>query len=103
MNEKVLVLCEDMEKLLFVVQFFRERYGVYVTVRIIAPSTPKLEKLSYHLSCSVDGHTLTYKSPEMKRFLEVSSQIPEESFMFFHNSLLRHEMLEMRLCVYILD
>ncbi|XP_010444133.1 PREDICTED: E3 ubiquitin-protein ligase SINA-like 11 [Camelina sativa] len=102
-NEKVLVLYEDMEKLLFVVQCFREKQGVYVTLRSIASSTPK-EKISYWLSCNVDGHTLAYKSPEMKRFLEVSShQIPEESYIFFPNSLLCGEMLEMSLSIVIFD
>ncbi|XP_023633444.1 E3 ubiquitin-protein ligase SINA-like 11 [Capsella rubella] len=102
-NEKVLVLYENMEKLLFVVQCFKERLGVYLTLRSIAPSTPKLEKYSFWLSSSVDRHTLTYKSPEMKRFLEVSSQIPEESYMFFPNSLLCGEMLEMSLSIVISD
>ncbi|XP_019086987.1 PREDICTED: E3 ubiquitin-protein ligase SINA-like 11 [Camelina sativa] len=101
-NEKVLVLYEDMEKLLFVVQCFKERHGVYITLRSIASLTPK-EKISYWLSSSVDGHTLAYKSPEMKMFLEVSSQIPEESYIFFPNSLLCGEMLEMSLSIVMFD
>lgn len=40
---------------------------------------------------------ITYESPEVKRLLEVSSQGSEESFMFVPNSLLRGEVLEMKL------
>ncbi|KAG7535229.1 Seven-in-absentia protein TRAF-like domain [Arabidopsis thaliana x Arabidopsis arenosa] len=96
-NEKVFVLWESLQKLLFVVQCFKERHGVYVTVRRIAPSASELKKFSYCLSYSIDGHNVTYESPEVKRLLEVNSQIPDESFMFVPNCLLRGEMLELKL------
>ncbi|KAL1203921.1 E3 ubiquitin-protein ligase SINA-like 11 [Cardamine amara subsp. amara] len=96
-DDKNLVIWEPMEKLFFVVQCFRERLGVYVTVRSISQSTtPELRKFSYSLSYSVDGHTLTYESPEVKKLLDVSSHSPEESFMFVPNSLFRGEMFEMK-------
>lgn len=52
-NDKNLALWEPIKKLIFVVQRFRERLGIYFTVRIISPSAPKLRKFSYSLSYSV--------------------------------------------------
>ncbi|ANM69719.1 Protein with RING/U-box and TRAF-like domain [Arabidopsis thaliana] len=87
-KEKVSVLWESRQKLLFVVQCFKERHGVYVTVRRIAPPASEFKKFSYRLSYSIDGHNVTYESPEVKRLLEVNSQIPDDSFMFVPNCLL---------------
>ncbi|EFH46836.1 hypothetical protein ARALYDRAFT_915953 [Arabidopsis lyrata subsp. lyrata] len=84
---------------LFAVQCFREPCGVYFTVSCIAPSAPEVRQFSYHLSYTVDGHTMIYKSPEVKRVLKVSSQRPEESFMLIPNSLLHGEMLEIKLFI----
>ncbi|CAH2079675.1 unnamed protein product [Thlaspi arvense] len=78
---------------------FREPYGVYVTVSCIAPSAPEVGEFSYHLSYTVDGHTITYGSPEVKRIREVSYQTPQENFMLIPNSFLCGELLEMKVCI----
>ncbi|CAL9224527.1 unnamed protein product [Arabidopsis halleri] len=98
-TEKILVLWESKKRLLFALQCFNEPCGVYVTVRCIAPSAPELEKLAYCLYYSMDGHTLTYKSPEVKKVLEVSSEIPQDNFMFVPHSLMRGESLEMKISI----
>ncbi|XP_019087476.1 PREDICTED: E3 ubiquitin-protein ligase SINA-like 7 [Camelina sativa] len=98
-SEKSLVLWESKKRLLFALQCFNEPDGLYVTVRWIAPSAPELGKLAYCLYYSMDGHTLTYKSPEVKRVLEVSSETPQDNFMFVPHSLLRGESLEMKITI----
>lgn len=95
--DKMLVLWEFKKKLLFAVQCFNEPHGVYVTVRCIAPSAPEVGKFTYCLYYNMDGHTLTYKSPEVKKFLELSSQIPRDNFMFVPHCLLGGELLEMKI------
>ncbi|CAE6201932.1 unnamed protein product [Arabidopsis arenosa] len=98
-SEKILIRTEYLTNHLFAVQCFREPYGVYVTVSCIAPSAPGLRQFSYDLSDTVDGHTVIYKSPEVKRVLKLNFQTPQENIMLIPNSLLRGEMLEMRICV----
>ncbi|KAG7543696.1 Seven-in-absentia protein TRAF-like domain [Arabidopsis thaliana x Arabidopsis arenosa] len=98
-SDKILVLQESKKRLLFALQCFNEPLGLYVTVRCIAPSTLEIEKLAYCLYYSMDGQTLTYKSPEVKRVLEVSSEIPQDNFMFVPHSLLRGEFLEMKISI----
>ncbi|KAL1206999.1 E3 ubiquitin-protein ligase SINA-like 7 [Cardamine amara subsp. amara] len=96
-NEKILVLWEFKKRLLFALQCFNEPHGLYVTVRCIAPSVPEVGKLAYCLYYSMDGHTLTYKSPEVKKVVEVSSQTPQDNFMFVPHSLLHGELLELKI------
>ncbi|CAN8271944.1 unnamed protein product [Cochlearia groenlandica] len=102
-TDKILVLCESKKRLLFVVQCFKELgRGVYVSVRCIAPSTPGEGKLGYSIDYySVDGHSLTYKSQQVKRVVEVSyDQIPLDDFLFVPNSLLNGgELLEMKIAI----
>ncbi|XP_010435701.1 PREDICTED: E3 ubiquitin-protein ligase SINA-like 7 [Camelina sativa] len=91
---------EDVKRLLFAVQCFREPCGVYLTVSCIAPSTPEVGEYSYHVSYNVDdGHTLTYGSPNMKRILEVSFHVPQQNFMFIPNHFLRGDWLDIELCI----
>ncbi|EOA17151.1 hypothetical protein CARUB_v10005419mg [Capsella rubella] len=98
-SDKVRVFREFEEGLLFVVQCFKEPCGVFVTVRCIAPSAPKVGEFSYHLSYAVDGYSMAFKSPEVKRVLEVSFEIPRENFLLIPNSLLRGETLDMKVCI----
>ncbi|CAD5333336.1 unnamed protein product [Arabidopsis thaliana] len=91
--ESILIPCPNA------MQCFREPYGVYVTVSCIAPSSPELSQYSYALSYTVDGHTVIYKSPEVKRVLKLSFETPLENFMLIPNSLLRGDVLEMRISV----
>ncbi|EOA17204.1 hypothetical protein CARUB_v10005477mg [Capsella rubella] len=95
-SKKILILRGLVKKLVFVVQCFKEPYGVYVTISCIAPSAPEVGKFSYHLSYIVDGYSMTFKSPEVKRVLEVSLETPREDFMLIPNSFLRGEMLDMK-------
>ncbi|XP_006285318.2 E3 ubiquitin-protein ligase SINA-like 7 [Capsella rubella] len=98
-SNKILILMESMKRLLFAVQCLREPYGVYVTLSCIAPTAPEVAKFSYRIYYTVDEHTLIYRSPEVKRILEVSFQTPQENFMLIPNSLLRGEFLEMKLFI----
>ncbi|XP_010451915.1 PREDICTED: E3 ubiquitin-protein ligase SINA-like 7 [Camelina sativa] len=98
-SEKSLVLWKSKKRLLFALQCFNEPHCLYVTVRWIAPSASELGQLAYCLYYSMDGHTLTYKSPEVKRVLEVSSETPQDSFMFVPHSLLRGDSLEMKITI----
>ncbi|VYS68544.1 unnamed protein product [Arabidopsis thaliana] len=98
-SKKILIRTEHLTNHLFAVQCFREPYGVYVTVSCIAPSSPELSQYSYALSYTVDGHTVIYKSPEVKRVLKLSFETPLENFMLIPNSLLRGDVLEMRISV----
>ncbi|CAL9224521.1 unnamed protein product [Arabidopsis halleri] len=98
-SDKILIRLEYEVSLVFAVQCFKEPCGVYVTVSCIAPSFQEVGKFSYHLSYTVDGHTMTYESPKVKKVLKVSYQIPEESFMLIPHSLLRGEILDMKLCI----
>ncbi|CAL9224528.1 unnamed protein product [Arabidopsis halleri] len=100
-SDKILIRVEYEVSLVFAVQCFKEPWwcGVYVTVSCIAPSFQEVGKFSYHLSYTVDGHTMTYESPKVKKVLKVSYQIPEESFMLIPHSLLRGEILDMKLCI----
>ncbi|KAF8093561.1 hypothetical protein N665_0383s0186 [Sinapis alba] len=102
-NDKILIQRTSVKRLLFPVQCFKESFGVYVTVSCIAPSTPQVGQFSYCLFYTVDGHTMTYKSPEVKKIREVSFQAPQDKYMFIPHSLLRGESLEMRLCIKILN
>ncbi|KFK35022.1 hypothetical protein AALP_AA5G224000 [Arabis alpina] len=98
-SDKISMQTEYRMRLLFAVQCFREPYGVYVTVNCIAPSAPEVGEFSYHLSYTVDGHTMTYEAPKMKMVLEVSFQTPKEKFMLIPDSSLRGDVLEMKLCI----
>ncbi|XP_019097281.1 PREDICTED: E3 ubiquitin-protein ligase SINA-like 7 isoform X2 [Camelina sativa] len=75
-SDKIKIKADYTKGLFFAVQCFREPNGVRVTVSCIAPSSPKVGKFSYHLSYTVDGDTMTYESPDMKRILKVSFQTP---------------------------
>ncbi|CAH2079674.1 unnamed protein product [Thlaspi arvense] len=99
MSDKVVRMGKYPMGLLFVVQRFKEPCGVYVTVSCIAPSSPAVGKFSYVISYTVEGHTITYESPEVKRVLEVSFQTPQESFMLIPNSFLRGELLKLMVCI----
>ncbi|XP_010440901.1 PREDICTED: E3 ubiquitin-protein ligase SINA-like 7 isoform X2 [Camelina sativa] len=98
-TEKIVVLCESEKRLLFALQCFNELHGVYVTVRCIAPSTLELGKLAYYLYYSMDGHTLTYTSPEVKMVLKVSFETPQDNFMFVPHSLLHGESLKIKVSI----
>lgn len=87
------------ERLLFTVQSFRKSNGVYVTVSCIAPSSPKAGKFSYCITYTVDGLSITYKSPELKKIQSVSFHTPPENYMLIRNSSLHGESLEMRICI----
>ncbi|RID70305.1 hypothetical protein BRARA_C02335 [Brassica rapa] len=92
-----------VERLLFAVQCFKEPFGVYVTVSCIAPSIQEVGPFSYRLIYTVDGQTIIYKSSEMKKIREVSLQTPQDNYMLIPHSLLRGELLEMRLCIKMLN
>lgn len=98
-SDKILVLWEYKKHLLFTVECFAEPYGVNVAVSCIAPCAPEVGEFSYGLSYTVDGHTVTYESPEVKRVLQVSGQTPQENFMLIPHSLLRGDLLKMKLCI----
>lgn len=98
-SDKILVLWEYKKHLLFTVECFAEPYGVNVAVSCIAPCAPEVGEFSYNLSYTVDGHTVTYESPDVKRVLQVSGQTPQENFMLIPNSLLRGDLLKMKLCI----
>ncbi|KAG2307405.1 hypothetical protein Bca52824_027153 [Brassica carinata] len=87
------------KRLLFTVQSFRKPSGVYVTVSCIAPSSPKIGKFSYGISYTVDGHSITYESPELKMVQRVSFHTPEEKCMLIPDSLVHGKSLEMRICI----
>lgn len=81
-------------------QCFRKPYGVYVTVSCIAPPAPEVKKFAYDISyTTADGHTVVYKSLEVKRVLKVSYEIPQDNLMFIPHNSLRGESLELKLCV----
>ncbi|XP_010451724.1 PREDICTED: E3 ubiquitin-protein ligase SINA-like 7 [Camelina sativa] len=84
-SKKMLIRTEYAKNLMFALQCFKEPYGVYVTLSCIAPS--------------VDGHAVIYKSPEVKRVHGVSFETSLENSMLIPNSLLRGEMLEMKLFI----
>ncbi|CAA7055669.1 unnamed protein product [Microthlaspi erraticum] len=98
-SDKMLVLREILENRLFALQCFDEPQGLYVTVTCIAPDAPEVGKFRYCLdySMSMDGHTLKYESPDVKKVLEVSSQIPQDNYMFVPRCLLRGELLKMKI------
>ncbi|ESQ47281.1 hypothetical protein EUTSA_v10027866mg [Eutrema salsugineum] len=100
-SDKILLRLDHTRSLLFVVQCFREPYGVYVTVRCIAPSAPEVGEFSYHISyTSVDEHTMIYKSPVVKRIREVSFQTPQEnSMLLIPLGCLNGDSLEMDICI----
>ncbi|XP_010424345.1 PREDICTED: E3 ubiquitin-protein ligase SINA-like 7 [Camelina sativa] len=98
-SDKIKIHADRTNELLFAVQCFREPSGVRVTVSCMAPSSPTVGKFSYHLSYTVDGETITYKSQDMKRILEVSFQTPLEHFMLIPHSSLRGDLLEMKLTI----
>ncbi|EOA24604.1 hypothetical protein CARUB_v10017872mg [Capsella rubella] len=98
-TDKILFLMESKKRLLFALQCFNEPHGVHVAIRCIAPSAPELGKLSYCLYYSMDGHTLTYKSPEVKMVLELSSETPQDNFLFVPHSLLSGESLKMKIII----
>ena len=98
-SDKILVLWEYKKHLLFTVECFEETYGVNVAVSCIAPCAPEVGEFSYNLSYTVNGHTVTYESPEVKRVLQVSGQTPQANFMLIPRSLLRGDLLKMKLCI----
>ncbi|XP_018479609.2 E3 ubiquitin-protein ligase SINA-like 7 [Raphanus sativus] len=99
-SDKLVIGTLYEKRLLFTVQSFWKPYGVYVTVSCIAPpSSPKVEKLSYCISYTMDGHTITYKSPELKMIQRVSFHKPEENYMWIPNSLVHGKSLETRICI----
>ncbi|XP_010456725.1 PREDICTED: E3 ubiquitin-protein ligase SINA-like 7 [Camelina sativa] len=98
-SDKIKIHVDYTNELLFVVQCFRESYSVCVTVSCIAPSSAKVGKFSYQLSYTVDGDTMTYESPDMKRILKVSFQTPLEKFMLIPHSSLRGDLLETKLTI----
>uniref|UniRef100_A0A1J3DA05 RING-type E3 ubiquitin transferase n=1 Tax=Noccaea caerulescens TaxID=107243 RepID=A0A1J3DA05_NOCCA len=98
-SDKMLLLWEIGERRLFALQCFNEPQGLYVTVTCIAPDAPELGKFTYCLDYSMDGHTLKYESPNVKKVLEVSYQIPQDNFMFVPRCLLRGELLKMKVVI----
>ncbi|KAF8048817.1 hypothetical protein N665_2391s0002 [Sinapis alba] len=75
-SNKIFIKREFYMKLMFAVQCYREPYGVIA-----------------------DGHTMTYKSPDVKKILEVNLETPQENSMLIPHSLLRGELLDLRLCI----
>ncbi|CAA7055667.1 unnamed protein product [Microthlaspi erraticum] len=99
-SDKILISREASTRSLFPVQCFREPCGVYVTVSCIAPPSPEAKRFSYDVSYTTsDGHTVVYKSPEVKRVLEVSYETPQDNFMLIPHNLLRGDLLELKLCI----
>ncbi|XP_019100921.1 PREDICTED: E3 ubiquitin-protein ligase SINA-like 2 [Camelina sativa] len=106
-SDKILVFQEsaDGHGPLVAVQCFKEPEGLYVTVNCIAPSAPGVGEFSYDLSYSTpmsgDQHTMTFKSPEMKRIQKVSFQTPEKDFMlvpyYFQD---KRVSLKMNICIH---
>ncbi|XP_020865653.1 LOW QUALITY PROTEIN: E3 ubiquitin-protein ligase SINA-like 1 [Arabidopsis lyrata subsp. lyrata] len=91
---------------LVVLQCFKEPYGLFFTVNCIAPSAPGVGKLSYKLSYSTAGDTLTFRSSEMNRIQKVSFQTPEKDFMFVPDYFLTWAggvVKCMRLCIRSLE
>ncbi|KAL1207001.1 E3 ubiquitin-protein ligase SINA-like 8 [Cardamine amara subsp. amara] len=79
---------EYIDGLLFVVQCFIESYGVYVTVRCIAPSALEVGEFSCHISTCVEKYNMTFESPKVKRIRKLSFQTPKEDFMLVPSYLL---------------
>ncbi|EFH45080.1 hypothetical protein ARALYDRAFT_916589 [Arabidopsis lyrata subsp. lyrata] len=101
-DKKIVIRMEDTKRLLFAVQCFKEPCGVYVTVSCIAPFTREVGAFSYYFSYAVDGNVMSYVSTEMKRVLEVSSQVPKKNFMWIPHCLLRDDgWLNIVLCIKI--
>ncbi|CAH8384189.1 unnamed protein product [Eruca vesicaria subsp. sativa] len=98
-NNKISIIKEYTKSLLFTVHCFREPYGVNVTISCIAPAAPEVGEFSYHLSYTVDGHSMTYESQEVKRVLQVSCQTGQENFMLIPHCLLRGDLLKMKVCI----
>ncbi|XP_006302255.2 E3 ubiquitin-protein ligase SINA-like 2 [Capsella rubella] len=86
---------------LVVVQCFKEPQGVFLTANCIAPSAPGVGNLSYDLSYSTAGKTVTFKSSEMNRIQKVSFQTPEKDFMIIPDYLLSRVGLlkSIRICI----
>uniref|UniRef100_A0A1J3GBC1 RING-type E3 ubiquitin transferase n=1 Tax=Noccaea caerulescens TaxID=107243 RepID=A0A1J3GBC1_NOCCA len=99
-SDKMVILRDSEMRLCFAVQCFREPCGVYVTASCIAPPAPEVGRFTCRLSYIVDGHKMTYESPEVKRILEVSFQTPQDNFMLIPHNLLRGEILELKLCIH---
>lgn len=93
-NNKVSIMREHGNSLLFSVQCFRELYGVYVSICCIAPSSPEAEEFSYYLSYTMGGQTIIHKSLKVKRIRKVRHQIPQDNFMLIPQSLLHGELLD---------
>ncbi|KAL1215281.1 E3 ubiquitin-protein ligase SINA-like 2 [Cardamine amara subsp. amara] len=66
---------------LVVIQCFKEPQGMLMTVNCIAPSAPGVGELSYNLSYSFGGKTMTFELKNMNRIQKVSFQTPEKDFM----------------------
>ncbi|KAJ0260594.1 E3 ubiquitin-protein ligase SINA-like 7 [Hirschfeldia incana] len=98
-SDKILVLWEYKKHLLFTVECFEEPYGLKVSVSCVAPCAAEVGEFSYELSYTVDGHTVSYESPEVKRVLQVSGEAPRENFMLIPRCLLRGDLLKMKLCI----
>lgn len=97
-SDKILILWEYKKHLLFTVECFKEPYGVNVTVSCIAPCAPEVEELIHSLiHCGWTHHDL--RITKVKRVLQVSGQTPRENFMLIPHSLLRGDLLKMKLCI----
>lgn len=42
---------------------------------------------------------MTYESPDVKKILEVNLETPQENSMLIPHSLLRGELLDLKLCI----
>ncbi|CAH8383717.1 unnamed protein product [Eruca vesicaria subsp. sativa] len=102
-SDEVLIANEPLNKLLFAVQCFRESFGVYVTVRCIAPSIRGVGQFLYRLVYVFGGELLTYKSLVMKKIREVSLQTPQDNYMLIPNSYLRGESFEIQVRIDLLN
>ncbi|XP_010511493.1 PREDICTED: E3 ubiquitin-protein ligase SINA-like 2 [Camelina sativa] len=72
---------------LVAVIYFKAKEGLYLTVNCIAPSAPGVGELTYEISCSMEGNTMTFGSSEMNRVQKLSFKTPEKDFMLVPNFL----------------
>lgn len=94
------VMKEYNDGLLFVVQYFIEPHGVFVTVSCIAPSALEVGEFSCHISTVVEKYKMTFDLPKVKRIRKLIFQTPEEDFMLVPTYFLHgRKALKLRLCI----
>ncbi|KAJ0234502.1 E3 ubiquitin-protein ligase SINA-like 7 [Hirschfeldia incana] len=99
-DDKILIKRGCTFILLIAVQCFREPCGVYVTLSCFAPHSPKVREFSYDITYATeDGYSMIYKSPKVKRILEVCFETPQDNFMLIPHCLVRGDLLKLEICI----